>query len=194
MLVWIDLETTGLKATKEHVLEVAAIVTGDNLLEIARFHRVVYSPHAARVLDGHADFAGIEQIVVDMHTKTGLWRESYLGMAIGSVDRDLAAFITEHAIILDTNGKRHLPQLAGSTISFDRAFLDARLPKAHDCLHYRNLDVTTLNELARRLWPAMHEARPRTGAAHRAMADIEESIAVCKFYAESLGPLPGVLW
>ncbi|MGN6103517.1 MAG: oligoribonuclease [Kofleriaceae bacterium] len=212
MLLWIDLETTGLDASTDHVLEVAAIVTDDNLDEVARFHRVVYSPRADKVC--HALATGlvapgmhhtVAQAVVEMHAKTGLWAESRRGQALATVDSDLAEFIKNHATRVDerpetdpvriragyaTRQTRVPPQLAGSTISFDRAFMATRLPTAERALHYRNVDVTSFNEVARRFWPAIHESRPRADdGAHRAMVDIELSIAQLKYYLAHIGPV-----
>lgn len=93
-----------------------------------------------------------------------------------SVVEELAEFLTPY------KGA----QLAGSTISFDRSFLAEHFPLTHAKLHYRNVDVTALNELARRVWPELYEARPERKEAHRAMSDIEESIAVAKYYIEHL--------
>lgn len=221
MLVWLDLETTGLKATNHHILEVAAIVTDDDLREVARMQRVVYYPHAATIvelLDEGRDYGTIhaailrrfefgatpDEYVLAMHDKNGLWRDCVNGLALDTVDRDLAAFVTKYGVkmVVEPIGpdgtslmKRVTPQLAGSTISFDRAFINAYLPRlaSEDVLHYRNLDVSTFNETARRFWKDVHKGRPNAGrakelAAHRGMADIEESIATFKYYLENLSP------
>ncbi len=212
MLLWLDLETTGLLPTQEHVLEVAAVVTTDELEEVARFVRVVYSPRAAAVLEllGKAKFEDhsddfwlrttrVDPYVVKMHLNNGLWTDVRHGQALATVDQDLAAFVREHGVYTRvvtneagevTETKTYPPQLAGSTVSFDRAFLAEHLPLAHATLHYRNVDVTTLNELARRFWPKTHDARPRAPkVAHRGLADILESIATARYYVGALGPV-----
>lgn len=241
-LVWIDLETTGLEAHKEQVLEVAAIITDDALNEVARFQRVIYSPAADRVLrrvpefdaklaeivrardENRAEYLKNETVyekwvlgcyrfhdtgehdvdpyVVKMHLDNGLWKEVRHGQALATVDADLAELISEHGIrevtyvdmiglVPVVRGRQDKPQLAGSTISFDRAFLAVHFPKTLETLHYRNLDTSTLNEVGRRFWNEVYESRPRADKdAHRGMADIELSIDVTKHYLASLAPVP----
>lgn len=222
MLVWLDLETTGLSSDKEQVLEVAVIVTDDSLNEVARMQRIVYYKHAVEIVEmlerlasaqAHADvyeqvgsYFKISPYVVGMHDKNGLWKECIHGLALDTVDRDLAAFVGTHGIELkedvsasgpDQTKKfvKVTPQLAGSTISFDRAFIDAHLPRLAKTLHYRNLDVSTLNEIAKRFWKPIFNIRPNAGrakedAAHRGMNDIEESIETLKHYLANLSPVP----
>lgn len=234
-LLWLDLETTGLKADKESVLEVACIITDDQLNEVARLQRVVYYKHAARIVElldqrvhyryrdpmttdvvehekpdyrqlhqHYPDIGHIDPYVLEMHDKNGLWRDCIHGQALDTVDRDLAAFVTKHGITTEeyvdkkggeTKTRPVTPQLAGSTISFDRAFINAHLPRLADekVLHYRNCDVSTFNETAKRFWKPVFNARPNAGrakedAAHRGMADIEESIEVYKHYLANVTP------
>lgn len=197
MLVWTDLETTGLVATKERVLEVAVIITDDQLNEVARFERV--TSEARRT-----DFTKVDPFVLAMHSKNGLWTESLQmrdGYArvlspssnVDHIDEELAAFVkqycaTSEVVLADwkpsTGGNKVGPQLAGSTISFDRSFLAAHLPQFHATLHYRNVDVSSFNEIAKRFWPAVYDARPCKGkeSAHRAMPDVVESLNVMRHY------------
>lgn len=206
MLVWTDLETTGLEPKCDSVLEVAAIVTDDQLNETARFTRVIYHPISEELahltaesteaeFEDAANGTDIDLIVVKMHARNGLWKASaqspYL---LRTVDEEFAAFLLEHSIKLEPDketGKMKpvKAQLAGSTISFDRGFMAEELPVALAELHYRNVDVSTLNELGRRFWPDVHARRPKKGDAHRGMADIEESIAVCRYYLAALAPV-----
>lgn len=176
MIIWVDTETTGLLPAKERLLEVACIITDDQLNEVARYEAVTSEAK-------FVDFAKVDPYVLDMHFKNGLWQESLMrGKARIGVDSELHTFIKE-------NGAEK-SQLAGSTISFDRNFIEMHLPFANSLLHYRNIDVTTFNETARRFWPSVHEVRPRgTGSTHRAMADIEESLNVMRYYTKALGPV-----
>jgi oligoribonuclease len=199
MLVWIDTETTGLNPRPHTndkglhrgpatLLEVACIVTDDEYKEIARYQAV--TDEARRV-----NFEHVEQVVLDMHAQNGLWGESLaVGKPLDVVDEELAKFLDEHAIVIPPigpDGKAQpdvKPQLAGSTVSFDRGFIEKYLPKSNLRLHYRNVDVTTMNEIARRTWRPVYEARPNNkgGVAHRAMPDIEESLRVGTYYAGAL--------
>jgi oligoribonuclease len=211
MLVWVDLETTGLAADECAVLEVACIATDDAYAQLGRFERVVYWEGAAIILDGFAAGLTPDQIaaslpghlkvdpyVIEMHRKNGLWERVPHGEAPDTVDRDLAAFILAHCpgIVSDRGGARNGPQLAGSTISFDRAFLGRHLPRASANLHYRNLDVSSFNEAARRRWPSIWEKRPRKAseAVHRGMADIEESLDVMRHYDRVFGRALDYAW
>lgn len=200
-LAWIDTETTGLNPRPWYndqgerrdpatLLEVACIITDDNFKEIARYQAV--TDEARRV-----NFDHVEQVVLDMHAQNGLWGESLSkGRPLHEIDNELEAFLEQHGVTeetvqVDANLTKHrkvYPQLAGSTVSFDRGFLEIYLPKSAAQLHYRNVDVTTINEIARRVWPTAHEKRPNNkGVAHRAMPDIEESLRVGAYYASVLG-------
>lgn len=214
MLVWTDLETTGLPENRtddrspvadRQLLEIAVIVTDDDFNEVARVERVFWHEHAQALCDLPEDAARaygrlhqVDPFVVDMHRKNGLWER-----CAGSIDfpekfdLELAKLLAETTVkerqYVDEKGvakvARDHAQLAGSTISFDRDFLRAYLPVSESLLHYRNLDVSSLNEVAKRTWPSVWEKRPRSAyKAHRAMADIEESIAVAQYYRTALSP------
>ena len=184
-LLWVDLETTGLSSEHDRVLEIAAIVTDDALHELGRFHAVT------NVARGCA-YAELHSAVQDMHNANGLWMESLRSNLLvngkgDSADDRFQAFIQEHC---GDTGERKGPQLAGNTVSFDREFMRVHLPESFKLVHYRSLDVTGFNETAKRFWPAVYESRPRGGEAkHRAMSDIEESIAVYRHYLASLAPV-----
>lgn len=176
MIVWIDTETTGLQPAKERLLEVACVVTDDKLNEVGRYEAVT---NEAKFVD----FANVDPYVIDMHFKNGLWEASLKSpVARWVADTELVRFLGQHC-----PGKH---QLGGSTISFDRGFIEVHLPLTNEHLHYRNIDVTTFNEIARRFWPEVHEARPRSAETkHRAMDDILESLNVMRYYTSKLGPI-----
>lgn len=220
MLLWTDLETTGLDPDKCAILEVAAIVTDDRLTEVARFEQVLWDERAQRLSSlgpeaarSYGKTVGIDPYVVDMHRKNELWEAcKRSGYSQLDVDVLFAAFVEEHALkqvaVVDyVEGKPMVrinpasgqpvtrldrPQLAGSTISFDRGFLAKHCPVTEGLLHHRNVDVSSFNEVARRFWPQVYEKRPKLAegqeAKHRAMGDILESIAVMKYYLDNIGP------
>lgn len=206
-LCWVDLETTGLPpASKRQILEIAVIITDDNLVEVARMEEVMHFSDAA-LLWGLPDDAArafgksidIDPVVVDMHRKNGLWfRCEHATTDIHATDIRLAALLAENSIkdreYIDektglTKKVRDHAQLAGSTISFDREFMRVHMPVSESLLHYRNLDVSSINEIARRFWPEVFATRPRLPeAGHRALGDIEQSIAVLKHYIANISP------
>jgi oligoribonuclease len=193
LIVWIDLEATGLVATAAAVLEVAAIVTDDRLREVGRFHRVVHWPRAEllagmRPADpGEASAGGIDRAVVELHARNGLWAESARSSHdVDAVDLQLAEFLVRTASEV---GPLDKPQVAGSSIWYDRGLMRVWLPRALEGLHYRSIDVTTLSELARRFWPGLHDDAPRKREIHRAMPDIEDSLALCRYYVDRIGVL-----
>jgi oligoribonuclease len=197
MLAWIDLEATGLIAAEHAVLEVAAIVTDDQLREVDRFHRVVYWPKAKLLthlgVDSPEDqFARaaallkIDLVVLKLHAKSGLWTEAAVSThMLTDVDDQLTDFLAKVSGGPDTQKA----QIAGSSIWLDRSFMSVHLPQALRQLHYKCVDVTTLNEIARRCWPRLHQGLPVKREIHRAMPDIEDSLALCRYYAIQIGAI-----
>jgi len=191
MLAWIDLEATGLIATQHTILEVATIVTDDRLQEVDRFHRVVHWEPAKLLahlgtsstpdqFTGAATSLEIDPIVIKLHARNGLWAEAASSPhALTEVDDQLADFLAQ--VSVGQNAQR--AQIAGSSIWLDRSFMSVSLPRALAQLHYKCVDVTTLNELARRFWPRLHQGLPGKREIHRAMPDIEDSLELCRYYA-----------
>lgn len=191
MLAWIDLEATGLIATKHAILEVAVIVTDDQLQEVDRFHRVVYWEPAKQLTHLGtnstedqfviaATSMNIDRVVIELHARNGLWAEaSSSAHTLTAVDDQLASFLARVSVGQDAQKA----QIAGSSIWLDRSLMAVSLPRALDQLHYKCVDVTTLNELARRFWPRLHQGLPGKRASHRAMPDIEDSLELCRYYA-----------
>lgn len=191
MLLWLDLETTGLDADRDHVLEIAAIVTDDQFREQATFGRF----QAVSSKAGEVVFCRLHPAVKQMHTENGLWMESlHSSDSVNTLDQRLASYI-EQACQVDPiakakEGDKVGPILAGNTISFDRAFMRKHLPLSFSLLHYRNLDVTSLSEIAKRFWPDVFAGRPKPNevgpAAHRAMADVLNSLETARYYSGAL--------
>ena len=169
-----DLEMTGLDPDKDVVVEIATLITDDDLAIVAEGpDLVVHQP--PEVLDRMGDF------VRAMHTKSGLLE------AIGSSTTTLAeaseatmAFLREHI-----DEARTVP-LCGNSIGTDRRFLLRWLPEIEEFLHYRSIDVSTIKELARRWHPEVLKAAPDKAGGHRAMDDIRESVAELRHYRAAL--------
>lgn len=167
-LVWVDIETTGLDPAHGRPLEIAVYFTDKNLNLKWGLTGVIHW--------SEAELASIpiNDYVREMHTANGLWNEvAESKESILSVDQEIA-----RALAVYGNGPK--PPLAGSTISFDRAWLSEWFPLTVSRLHYRNVDVSTLKELALRWRPdAVLETDDE---AHRAQPDVEASILALKHY------------
>jgi len=169
MLAWIDLETTGLDYTTCGILEVALVITDNDLTEV----------HAeSHVLHYHGDPAGmgVDPYVIAMHTKNGLWAECAAGDKKDKslVEADLLAAMRRFT------EPRTVP-MCGSTIAFDRMFLRRNMPALEKHFHYRNVDVSTVGELAARWYPEKWDKRPK-GDAHRALTDIRQSVELARYW------------
>jgi oligoribonuclease len=170
MLVWMDLEMTGLDPVRNVIVEVATLVTDDDLAVVAEGpDLVVHQPPEALAL--------MDPAVVEMHTASGLLPEIAAStITLEDAGAQTLAFIREHV-----PQARSVP-LCGNSIGTDRRFLAAYLPEVENYLHYRSVDVSTIKELARRWYPAEAEAAPRKGNHHRALDDIRESVAELAYF------------
>jgi oligoribonuclease len=179
-LVWIDCEMTGLDLVKDKLIEVAVVVTDSELN--------VLDPGLDLIISADdADLDGMNEVVVEMHRKSGLTdavRASSLTVA--EAEQQLLAYIKRWV------PDRRTAPLCGNSIGTDRGFLARDMPELDDHLHYRMVDVSSLKELARRWFPRVYFAQPPKGLAHRALADIIESIRELAYYRRTLFvPAPG---
>ena len=179
-LVWIDCEMTGLDVGKDALIEIAALVTDGELRVLGEGVDVVI----------HADDAALDsmpEVVREMHAKSGLTeavRQSTVSLA--EAERLVLAYV-----------RRWVPEarsapLAGNSIATDRAFLARDMAELDGYLHYRMVDVSSIKELCRRWYPRVYYAQPAKGLAHRALADIIESIRELAYYRRAVFvPAPG---
>ena len=178
-LVWIDCEMTGLDLKGDGLIEVAVLVTDGELNVLSEGVDVIIKPTDAQ-LEHMGDF------VRDMHTKSGLLDKLADGITMSEATEMLLAHVKEFVPV-----ERKAP-LAGNTIGTDRAFLARDMPELESWVHYRNLDVSSIKELARRWYPKVMYQAPAKGGNHRALADIQESIEELRYYRETLFvPMPG---
>ena len=165
-----DLEMTGLDATKDVIVEIATLITDDDLEIVARGPDLVV--HATE-----DQLAGMDPVVVDMHTRSGLINEIRAStVTLAEAGAATLAFIKEHV-----PEPRTVP-LCGNSIGMDRRFLVAYLPEIEEYLHYRSIDVSTIKELARRWYPEDLGGLTKGASAHRAMDDIVESVTELRYW------------
>jgi len=172
VLVWMDLEMTGLEPDTDVIVEIATLVTDDDLNIVAEGpDLVIHQP---------ADVLSImKPIVVEMHTKSGL-----LGAITSStITLEEAGAATLEFIKLHVPEARTVP-LCGNSIGTDRRFLAKYLPEIENYLHYRSVDVSSIKELAKRWFPKSGIDRPNKGGMHRAMDDVRESVRELQYYRE----------
>lgn len=180
MLIWMDLEMTGLDHTRDQIVEIATIVTDDELDIVAE------GPDLVVHVDD-AVLAAMDPVVVEMHTRSGLVtaiRESTV--TLEAAGEQTLAFIREHVPLPSS-----VP-LCGNSIGTDRRFLARWLPAIENHLHYRSVDVSSVKELVRRWYPAEINGAPRKPGSHRALDDIRSSIDELRYYRSRVFvPAPG---
>ena len=172
-LVWIDCEMTGLDLKKDALIEIAALVTDSDLNILGEGVDIVI----------HADeeaLAGMPEVVVAMHAASGLTEEVRRStVTLREAEERVLAYIREFV------PEPRTAPLAGNSIGTDRGYLTRDMPELDAHLHYRMIDVSSIKELCRRWYPRIYFAQPAKGMAHRALADIKESIRELAYYRET---------
>jgi oligoribonuclease len=174
VLAWMDLEMTGLDPDRHVIVEIATLITDDDLELVAEGpDLVIHQPPAA--------LAHMDDYVREMHTRSGLLTQ--IDESVVTPERAAAetlAFLRTHI-----PEARSVP-LCGNSIGTDRRFLARWFPEIEDFLHYRSVDVSTLKELARRWYPDTLPGAPKKARGHRAMDDIRESLDELRYYRSAL--------
>ncbi|WP_068280164.1 oligoribonuclease [Aldersonia kunmingensis] len=169
-LVWIDCEMTGLRLDTDKLIEVAALVTDGDLNILGDGVDIVI----------HADdaaLAAMPDVVAEMHAKSGLTEEVRQStVTLEEAQERVLAYIKQHVPVAGT-----VP-LAGNSIATDRGFIARDMTELDAYLHYRMIDVSSIKELCRRWYPRIYFGQPEKGLAHRALADIKESIRELRYY------------
>jgi oligoribonuclease len=174
MLAWMDLEMTGLDPAKDTIVEIATLVTDDDLTVVAEGPDLVIAASRAQ-LDAMSD------LVRDMHTRSGLLAAiEASALSLEEAGKTTLAFLEAH---IRTPGT--VP-LCGNSIGMDRRFLSVQLPEVERFFHYRSIDVSTVKELARRWLPDALAAAPHKRGGHRAMDDVKESVAELAYYRQAV--------
>jgi len=177
-LIWIDLEMTGLEPDGDSILEIATIVTGPDLEELA-VGPVYAIAHPRRVLEGMDDWNRSH------HGASGLWDrviESTVDMR--QAEQGTLAFLEQWT-------EQGTSPLCGNSICQDRRFMHRLMPELTSWFHYRNLDVSTIKELAARWAPQVHAGFSKQNR-HEALSDIRESIEELRYYRAFMGDLGGL--
>jgi oligoribonuclease len=179
-LVWIDCEMTGLDLGSDRLIEIAALVTDSELNVLGDgIDVVIHTDDEA--LDGMID------VVATMHRKSGLTNEVRASTtSLAAAEEMVLDYIRTHVKAPNT------APLCGNSIATDRGFIARDMPVLDGYLHYRMIDVSSIKELCRRWYPRIYFGQPEKGLAHRALADIHESIRELKYYRRTaFVPAPG---
>lgn len=182
MIVWLDVETTGLDPYNgEFLLQVAAIVTTDNFDEVGDEYcaEVQYSSEDTWCMREAAD-----PYVKDMHDASGLWLKLKDGTPVDEVDTQLVDFLKSQGVEAGT------ARLGGNSITLDRNFINCYLPETAKFLHYRSVDMTSVSFFLENVVGIEHYKKNQT---HDALDDIRESILEAKIYSKALKNLIGVM-
>jgi len=173
VLAWMDLEMTGLDPARHVIVEIATLVTDDDLNVVAEGPDLVV--HAT-----DEQLGLMEEVVLSMHTRSGLLEAIKASTtSLEEAGAQTLAFLKAHV------PARQVP-LCGNSIGTDRRFLAVFLPEVEAYLHYRSVDVSTVKELARRWLPAAAAGAPRKAGGHRALDDIRESVAELRHYRATM--------
>jgi oligoribonuclease len=178
--VWIDCEMTGLDLGKDALIEIAVLVTDSELNILDEGVDLVI----------HADDAALDampDVVREMHARSGLTEAVRAStVTLAQAEEQVLEYV-----------RRHVPEarsapLCGNSIATDRGFIARDMPELDAHLHYRMVDVSSIKELCRRWYPRIYYAQPDKGLAHRALADIRESIRELVYYrGTAFVPAPG---
>ena len=174
MLAWIDLEMTGLDPSRHVIVEIATLITDDELNLVAEGPDLVV--HAT-----DEQLAAMDDFVTNMHTSSGLLEQIKASeLSLEEAGQQTMAFLREHI-----SEARTVP-LCGNSIGTDRRFLATQLPEIEEFLHYRSVDVSTIKELARRWYPDALAGAPRKDGGHRALDDIRESLTELQYWRSAV--------
>jgi len=177
-LIWIDLEMTGLDTDNDSIIEIATVVTDAQLNVLAEGPEFAIS-HPLVTLQA------MDEWNRNQHQRSGLWQRVLNStMTLGQAEAQTIVFLQEWI-------KAGASPMCGNSICQDRRFLHRQMPRLEKYFHYRNLDVSTIKELARRWAPTVAGTLTKTSS-HTALSDVHDSIAELRHYRRFMGPLSGL--
>ena len=177
-LIWIDLEMTGLDTDNDSIIEIATVVTDGQLNVLAEGPEFAIH-HSLAVLEA------MDEWNRNQHQRSGLWQRVLdSSTSVGQAEAKTIAFLQEWI-------KAGASPMCGNSICQDRRFLHRQMPRLEKYFHYRNLDVSTIKELAKRWSPAVAAGVSKTSS-HTALSDVQDSIAELRHYRQFMGVLAGL--
>lgn len=185
--VWIDMETTGLIPQQGVPLEVGFLITDVDLNELNRSSWTIYEEKWDDA--GLYEAPKVDKFVLDMHDKSGLWEElPEHGCTLGYVQGSTQRWLIDNGVGTDD-------PMCGSSVQFDRLWAEYWLPGVFDQFSYRNIDISTLKELMRRLSPDIYaeidgDDNTTKRGLHRVLPDLEDTISEFKFYRKEFLYVP----
>lgn len=171
-LIWIDCEMTGLSLESDALVEIAVLVTDENLNILGDGVDLVIATTPEKL-------EGMRDEVRAMHTESGLINEIPNGVSLSQAEEAVIQYLSTHT----QSGKS---PLAGNSVGMDRNFIARDMPKLNEYLHYRTVDVSSIKELARRWYPKVYFNAPKKTGNHRALGDIKDSIEELRYYQTSV--------
>ncbi|WP_394552323.1 oligoribonuclease [Agromyces sp. MMS24-JH15] len=172
-LVWIDCEMTGLDLDTDELVEIAVVITDYDLVPVDAGLSIVIKPDRSAL-------ENMPERVREMHTSSGLLEEIPNGVSVADAEYQVLEYVLQHV------PEEQRAPLAGNTVGTDRAFLAKQMPRLESHLHYRNVDVSSIKELAKRWFPRAFFNAPQKDLGHRALADILESIRELDYYRRAV--------
>ncbi len=168
-LIWIDCEMTGLDLENDVLVEIAVLVTDSDLNVIGEGIDLVIAATPEQL-------AGMNEFVTQMHTNSGLITEIPTGISVSAAEDLIIKYLESASTVASKS------PLAGNSVSVDRSFIARDMPRLNDYLHYRTIDVSSVKELARRWNAKVYFNSPAKTGNHRALGDIQDSIAELAHY------------
>lgn len=171
-LIWIDCEMTGLSLERDSLIEIAVLATDQELNLLGEGIDLVIKTDVSKL-------EVMSPEVRQMHTDSGLLAKLSDGISMEEAEERILAYLAQYV----TPGKS---PLAGNSIGMDRNFINRDMPRLAEFMHYRSVDVSSIKELARRWYPKVYFNAPKKTGNHRALGDIQDSIAELRYYRENI--------